>query len=167
MKFIIAVLLVFKVSITFAQGLVDQTTVDNYVTLAMSNSAEKIKGEGRHRCEYAVLVNAYGTDPQYEARAKNVNEAQQRLALLCIKERCQQVGRWINGSLSYMNQISDADTVEFMRAQGYSETEIEVFHAARSRAVPAELENITCANSVPLGRMVVVDSCFSMPMQCD
>jgi hypothetical protein len=164
MKIVIASLLISCGA--FAMDPPSQALVDQYVNVALGNDAVKIADSGPISCQYETLVNAYGTDPDYKAFGKTTKDASQRLALLCIKERCNHVGQLILGSLADMDKISDDDTREYLKSQGRSTQEIETIIGNLHQMNRSALAEITCANSTPTARMVVVDSCFTAPMNC-
>lgn len=140
---------------------------EKYVQIALANDASKLKGHGSVKCRYHILVNNYGTDLEYEASAQNAKAAAQLLALQCIKHRCQQVGQWTMGGLNQLDQVSNADNTEFMKAQGISEEEIQRVLANRRTADRQKISKLTCETSTPLARMVIVDSCFVQPVACN
>lgn len=159
-------LLIFATTKSWAMTPPNQATVEQYISLATSNDVKKLKGSGSVSCQYEFSINNYGKDSTYVSYGKDVREASLRLALLCIKERCQQVGQWIMGGLSQIDKISDSDNAEFLRAQGYSDSEIETILKNKREMDRSGMSQITCDKSTPTARMFVVDSCFVVPMRC-
>ena len=167
MKFTLGVLLIFFSTINLhAARPPDQKTISQYINLALSLDAEKLKGSGPIRCTYVFSNNPVAQDPAFEGRGNTAQIATQALALLCIKSRCQQVGHWIMWGFQQVDQVSDADNIEFLKAQGHTPEEIQNILTNRRTMDRTGISQITCANSSPLAHMLVVDSCFTVPIQC-
>lgn len=143
----------------------EQSTVDKYVELALSTDVDVLQGSGKHDCKYSFLVNNYGKDPEYAARGKTIKIAQQNLALQCIKDRCQHVGKWISTEMDNLALVSQADITEFLRSLNLDSQTKAIIENLQQRD-KSNISSITCETSTPTARMTVVDSCFVLPMLC-
>lgn len=137
---------------------------DKYI-VAANQDISILQGQGRYSCTYAQLVNIYGKDSEHKSYGKSINEAQQRLALLCVKERCQHLGEQIVGYLNETDSYSESDTYEYYKAKGYTDSEISAYLKEKKDS-RSNLNNITCETAPPSSRFLIVHSCISSPMLC-
>ncbi len=158
--------IIFFFGITYAASPASLSTVDQYVAIAVANDAIQLKGSGSMSCEYAMKVTVVENEPDFKAFGQTVQEANQRLALVCIKERCQQAGQWIMKGLEQFDQVGDTDNAEFLKTQGYTDEQIANVLKNRAHMDRSGLAATTCATGSPLTRMAVFDSCFATPMSC-
>lgn len=143
------------------------TTAEIYVNLALSTDTLRLQGGGPNKCGYAFSNAMVENEATFEVRYSNKpEEAQQRLALLCIKERCPQVGRWMIRGLEYQDNLSGSDITEFYKAQGYPPAQIESMIQNRKTIDRQKLSQLTCTEASQALRTYVFDSCFAMPMVC-
>ncbi len=142
------------------------STEDVYISLALTNDVSKLKGSGPRVCKYDQLVNTYGKDPAYESKGKTLEEAQLRLALLCIKERCKQVGQWILGALGDFDQVNESDKIDYLNSQSYSDSEISTILKNQKEQDRTNIKSITCETGTPTARFVIVTSCTGARMRC-
>ena len=68
--------------------------------------------------------------------------------------------------LDQLDKINGADNAEFLKTQGYSDSEVVEIIKNQKAVDRSKISQTTCANSTPLARMFMVDSCFAVPMRC-
>lgn len=154
----------------------DQSVIDNAVSLALIYDKKTLEGVGPVACQYDILVNVYGKDPEYIGRDKTIELAGGRLHAQCIKHRCGEVGLWIEKSLTVgdLTTSSDEELRIFLQSLGVDKEKTEalsyVLNGLKDRKTGAPLpipekQQLTCVNSA-LARQTVFDSCMTQPIIC-
>lgn len=141
--------------------------INKYINLALSANEEKIIGSGPLRCEFTmphifpISVNRQLTT---YGEAGDQKLTTQRLGLLCIKYRCENINELLSHSYKLISASPNADQIEFMKSQGRTEEEIQSFLANKDN--PPRSDNITCLNTLSSWSTFIYDSCFASPMTC-
>ena len=135
-------------------------TVNQLVSIAMNVDRDELKGAGPVQCQF---VN---DKPDLIAYGEDISKATNRLALLCIKDRCSNISNYLLRGHKILNQLNDSQLSSLMRSWGYEKAEIERAITNRSNKSPSTAKTKTCLNGTFLQKQFAVDFCYAAPMKC-
>lgn len=148
-------------SMVFAARPPSQDVIDQYVEIAQKADVKKLQGKkSKFQCRFALMHD----DPSFFANAKTMDEAVQRLQLICIKSQCQRVGEMMDEGAARLNAMSEKEFRDFLEFSGATPEEIEL--AIQNRGLEASQKDLTCESGTPSMRMLAFDSCFAVPVEC-
>ena len=161
MKSILGILLILTSSTLFAARPPNQDVVDKYVEIAQNADVAKLQGKkSKFQCRFDMVHD----DPSFFANAKTMDEAVQRLQLICIKSQCQKVGEMLDEGAARLNAMSEKEYRDFLEFAGATPEEIEI--ALQNRGNQGTSKDLTCATGTPAMRTLAFDSCFAVPVSC-
>lgn len=159
--------LIFALILTVSTNLVavtlaSQELIDQYVHLATTTDTTELAGKkGKFSCSFPVIH-----DPSLRSRGKSIDEAIQRLQLLCIKEQCNKLSDVVHQSLGDFLNMPENELRDFMEFLGYSIEEIEAALINKKSMHDGSLPKQTCATGTPTFRTAAFEFCFSTPVHC-
>lgn len=161
MKSLLGIVLILSASTLFAARPPNQDVVDKYVEIAQKADVEKLQGKkSKYQCRFDMIHN----DPSFFANAKTMDEAIQRLQLICIKSQCQKVGEMLDEAGVRLNAMSEKEFRDFLEFTGATPEEIEI--AVQNRGNQTSSKDLTCATGTPAMRTLAFDTCFAVPVVC-
>jgi len=134
------------------------------IQLALKFDTDKLVGNGPTQCEFAFDIFPISINQRFEVYGKDRNEMTQRLALLCMKVRCEHINELIHQSIKKLKAEPDADQVELMQAHGYTTEQIQTFLAQKKNEIANKYD---CTNSPIAWQVFISDSCFTAPINCE
>lgn len=137
----------------------EQNVIDQYVDLAIKTDEKTLKGKGKFECGFAMIH-----DRSMVAYGKKVDDAIQRLELLCIKSQCQKIGLIAQEGVDSVAALSEQEFRDFMEFSGATPQQIEI--AGKNRSQKSDISDMTCENAPASYRMLAFDSCFAVPVEC-
>lgn len=153
-------LLIFSMNVIAVKA-PSQEIVDQYISVALKNDVTTLQGKkSKWSCTFSIMHEKEG----FIGHGKTVDEAIQRLQLVCIKSQCQKVGQWADEGQVRLDAMSDQEYRDLLEFLGKSPEEIEI--AVQTRGIKISTEGMTCENSGPQYRTLAFDSCFSVPVSC-
>ncbi|MES2768958.1 MAG: hypothetical protein V4596_07425 [Bdellovibrionota bacterium] len=160
MKLLITLLILSSLNALAAKP-PEQSTVDQYVYLALNLSNEQLQGNGKFTCEYAVVL-----DSTFTSQGKSLMEAQTNVALRCIKNKCNQMPSLLAAAHLELTAVGDEELALLMKGLGHTQEEINNALSNRKNPDADHTTASTCAEGSSTLRAFAVDSCFAIPMQC-
>lgn len=151
--------------ISQAHATVSQEQVDLLVNVVAMNPVSKFT-TGPVACRLESS-EAFGDSTEIMGRGNTVKEAAIYARLMCLKTRCDTIGKQMWRSMKELKNISDEDFSDFLRAQGKTVAEIQLLVERRSETTEAEYDKITCQTGTPILRRTVLGSCQQAKLNCD
>lgn len=138
-----------------------QAVVDRYVGLAQAiDESDILKMKGAWTCSFPVIH-----DSSWKVSGKNQTETVTGLMLLCIKHRCEDMKAEMEDAVAKILNIPEQDYRDLLEFIGKIPEEIEAALTNRKNGVVQIKNPLNCTNSASY-RMVVFDSCYSVPVEC-
>ncbi len=158
-KLIFSILIIFS-SISSAQTPPSLEVIDGYVAIAHALDEESLRGEdSKWKCNFSIMHN------NLNASAMTIEQATQRLQLLCIKKECQNIGSKVSESSKKIMQMEAQELRRLLEFAQYPLEEIDLILKQRD-TFHTPREELNCKTGPSSYKMLAVDSCFSIPVTC-
>jgi hypothetical protein len=134
--------------------------VDQYVQIALSMDVKAPTEQDQFTCKMPLNDDFSGI-----GFGQSMEEAQQYLQLLCIKDRCEHMGEQVSSEMIKLQNLSEKDFGDFAEFAGLTPEQIEALLSYIKNRPPITQTTNTCLNSASF-RTVAFDLCFSQPLSC-
>lgn len=156
LKIIFYLLLILLICRSVTKANVQDSIYDKYVKLATLLSYENLEGQGPMTCRTSNPSISH-----FLARGENRDEAINRLALMCVKENCENIGKMMKNSIEQTAKLSDQEMEDWLQGQGYSEMDRKnIILNRRDSTLIQDFQNLTCETALPKAKEVAVSICF-------